>query len=87
MQPFEREVQQLIAESLMLESELDDTFDPEADLFATLGLDSVDALEIVMAVKRKWGVEFADDEKNQDVFRSLRSLAAFIRTRLDAEPS
>lgn len=59
---------------------------PEARLFADgLGLDSIDALELALAISRAHGFELrSDDERNQQIFRSLRSLAAHIeahRTR------
>ena len=42
--------------------------------------DSVDALELAMAIRRQYGVSFnAEDEANKAVFKSLRSLAEFVR--------
>lgn len=57
---------------------------PEAPLFgqsdAGLGLDSIDALEIALAVAQSYQVELkADDENNQKVFSSLRSLSTHIQ--------
>jgi len=59
---------------------------PEAPLFGTgLGLDSIDALELALAVSKAYGVQLrSDDERNHRIFASLRSLAAHIaghRTR------
>lgn len=79
MQPLENEIRSLIADALMLEDEIGADFDPEADLFATLGLDSVDALEIAMAIKRAYGVEMQqDDEQGRAAFQSLRALAQWV---------
>lgn len=79
MDPLEQELRALIADALMLDDEIGEDFDPEADLFATLGLDSVDALEIAMAVKRAYGVELQqDDEQGRKAFQSLRALARWV---------
>ena len=51
----------------------------KSGLFDSLGLDSVDALKTV-AVKRKYGVEFKEeDEQNQAIFATLRALANFVK--------
>lgn len=60
--------------------------EPEARLFGDgLGLDSIDALELALAISRAHGFELrSDDERNRQIFASLRSLAAHIeahRTR------
>jgi acyl carrier protein len=74
------ELKALLAEALMLD-ELPADLAPDADLFATLGLDSVDALELAMALRRRYGIEFdAEDDRNKAVFGSLASLAAFVRS-------
>ena len=84
MNEFEKEVCDLLVDALML-GPLPGGFSAESDLFPALGLDSVDALEVVMAVKRRYGVEFDEqDEQNKAVFGSLRSLAGYIKTRRDA---
>ena len=55
--------------------------DPDAPLFAEgLGLDSIDMLEIALVVSQEYGVKLrADDEDNQRIFNSLRSLNVFIQ--------
>lgn len=55
---------------------------PEAPLFNEgLGLDSIDALELALAISREYGFELkSDDERNGQIFASLRSLARHIRT-------
>ncbi len=55
----------------------DPLFGQNAD---SLGLDSIDALEIALAVNQEYGVELrADDERNRQVFATLASLADYIR--------
>jgi acyl carrier protein len=78
-QPFEHEVAVLIVNTLQLEIAADE-IDPDAALFNHgLGLDSIDALELVLAISKTYGTELkADDERNGRIFASLRSLAAHI---------
>lgn len=77
---LEAEVAQLIVEALNLEDVKPETIDPEAALFREgLGLDSIDALELSLAVSRKYGFKLqSDDKQNSAVFRSLRALSEHI---------
>lgn len=76
---FEQELARLIVELLQLEVEPGE-IRPEAPLFDDgLGLDSIDALELALAISRRYGVELkSDDERNGRIFASLRSLAAHV---------
>jgi acyl carrier protein len=78
---LETELKHLIIDTLMLEDVTPAQIDSEAPLFVEgLGLDSIDALELALAVSRKYAVRIkADDERNRDVFRSVKTLAAFIQ--------
>lgn len=85
MTEFETEVMSVIRDALML-NDVPASFTAESGLFESFGLDSVDALEMVMAIKRRYGVEFnAEDEKNKAVFATLRSLAAYVAERRAAQ--
>ncbi len=77
---FESEIKVLIVEALMLEDVQPDEIDPEAPLFVEgLGLDSIDALELAIAIDKKYGVKIkAEDENTREVFRSVRSLATHV---------
>ncbi len=57
------------------------TIDPEASLYGEgLGLDSIDILEISLAVSQTYNIKLrSDDAKNQQIFRSLRSLSQHIQ--------
>ncbi len=81
MEDLEVELKRLIVQSLSLEDVRAEDIESEAPLFGSgLGLDSVDALELAMAISRKYGVHIdADSEANQRVFHSVQSLAQFIR--------
>ena len=54
--------------------------DPRAPLYGEgLGLDSIDMLEIALAISKEFGVKLrADDKNNQQIFSSLRSLTAYV---------
>ena len=76
----EPELARLIVESVNLEGVKPGDIDPEAPLFgAGLGLDSLDMLELSMAIEQKHGVKLrSDDPDNEKIFASLRSLARHI---------
>ena len=76
----EREIAQLIVTSLNLEDIDPATIQPEAALFREgLGLDSIDALELALAVSNKYGFKLrSDDENNKQIFSSLRALARHV---------
>ncbi len=81
----EREVADLVVSALQLEVPAT-AIDPDMRLFGEgLGLDSIDALELALAITRAYGFELrSDDERNHQIFASLRSLAGHIeahRTR------
>lgn len=77
---LELEIKEIIIESLMLEDTTSADIETDAPLFDTgLGLDSIDALEIAIALENRYGVTVEDDpEKNQQIFASVRSLALFV---------
>jgi acyl carrier protein len=76
----EKELAQLIVTSLNLEVAADE-IDPEAPLYGEgLGLDSIDILELSLAISKTYGVQLkSDDEDNNRIFSSLRSLNQHIR--------
>jgi acyl carrier protein len=73
-------VKRLIVDALMLEDIEPAQIDVEAPLFGEgLGLDSIDALELAIAIDKKFGVKIAaEDERNKAIFRSVASLASHI---------
>lgn len=80
MSPEELELARLIVATLNLEVRAEDV-DSGAPLYGEgLGLDSIDILEIALAVSRAYGVKLrADDESNRKIFGSLRSLSQHIQ--------
>jgi len=78
--PAERELAGLLVESLNIDWIEPDAIDPEAQLFGgDLGLDSIDALELALAVSRHYGFQLrSDNPDNHVIFGSLRALSAHI---------
>jgi acyl carrier protein len=74
------DLKRLIVEALMLEDIRPEDIDTEAPLFGDgLGLDSIDALELAIAIDRRFGVKIeAEDERNREIFRNVASLARHI---------
>ncbi len=79
--PAELELAELLVESLNLESITPAGIDPEAPLFgAGLGLDSIDALELSLAISKKYGFQLrSDNDDNRLIFSSLRALSAHVQ--------
>ena len=73
------EIAELVISALNLEIAAD-TIDPDAPLFGEgLGLDSIDILEVALAVSKRYGFQLrSDDEDNVRIFASLRSLADHV---------
>lgn len=79
LSPEELEVAGLIVSALSLETQPEDIAPDEPLFGAGLGLDSIDALELALAISKKYGVQLrSDDERNHRIFSSLRTLAAHI---------
>jgi len=82
----EAEMAALIVETLNLEGVEADSIDPQAPLFGEgLGLDSIDALELALEIAKRYEVQIrAEDEKNREIFASLRALSAHVRANRPA---
>lgn len=80
MSALEPEIKQLIITTMSLEDITVEDIDPEAPLFNEgLGLDSIDALELGLALQKKYGVTLAaDSEETRQHFASVRALSAFV---------
>lgn len=78
---LEEELKKLIVETLALEDVDPKDIETDAPLFGEgLGLDSIDALELALAIHSTYGVRTQEnDEKNREYYQSVKSLAAFVR--------
>ncbi len=80
----EKELAEMLVTALDLEDVSAEEIVPEAPLFGldtpdSLGLDSIDALEMSLAIAQKYSIQLkADDENNRQIFSSLRALASHI---------
>lgn len=85
MNDEERELAELIVTALNLETPAAEIV-PEAPLYGEgLGLDSIDILEIALAVSKRYGVQIrSDDSENTQIFASLRSLNEHIQQQRSA---
>ena len=83
MQELEHEIKELIISALSLEDISANDIDTTAPLFGEgLGLDSIDALELGLALQKQYGVSLsADSEETRRHFGSVQALAAFVASR------
>ena len=75
-----RELKEALIEALNLEDITPDEIENEAPLFGDegLGLDSIDALEIILVLERNYGIRIANPAEGKSIFYSIRTLADFI---------
>jgi acyl carrier protein len=85
MNDEERELAELIVDALNLETPAAEII-PEEPLYGEgLGLDSIDILEIALAVSKRYGVQIrSDDSENMQIFASLRSLNEHVQQQRSA---
>jgi acyl carrier protein len=68
-----------IIKQLNLEDQKPEDIDPDAPLFGEgLGLDSIDALEIMVLLEKNYGIKIEDPKEGKKIFFSVRTLAQFI---------
>ncbi len=87
MQPSENEIKQLIIDVLQLEDITPADIDSDAPLFADgLGLDSIDALELGVAIQKRYGITLsANSEETRRHFASVRTLGILIGSNRKSE--
>jgi acyl carrier protein len=79
--PVELELAELTVKTLNLEMSAN-AIDPDAALYGEgLGLDSIDILEVSLAISKHYGFQLkSDDENNKLIYKSLRNLSAHVQT-------
>ena len=89
MQSLEDEIKQLIIDVLQLEDVTPTDIESDAPLFVDgLGLDSIDALELGVAIQKRYGITLsANAEENRRYFESVRALANMIGENVKNERS
>lgn len=86
MEQLMQELKEALIEALNLEDITPEEIENEAPLFGDegLGLDSIDALEIILVLERNYGIRIANPAEGKSIFYSIRTLADFVsanRTR------
>lgn len=74
-------LKKMIIKELHLEDLMPEDIDDEAPLFGEgVGLDSLDAVELVVQIQRHYGVEIRDMEEGRQAFQTINTLAEYIET-------
>ena len=78
-------LKQVIIKDLALEDVSIESLDDDGPIFGEggLGLDSLDAVELVVIIQKHFGVQIKDMAKGREVFESLNTLAAFIEENME----
>ena len=89
MDSLKLEIKQLLIEALDLDGMTPDDIPDDAPLFSTdgVGLDSIDALEIGILLRKKYQLTLlADDGRTHEHFRSIATLAELVQSQRGTEP-
>jgi len=79
MDDLKQELKEMIVEELKIPDVVPQDIKDAADLFGDgLGLDSLDAVELVVLVQKKYGVQIEDMEEGKKAFASIEALAKYI---------
>lgn len=83
MKQLHNDIKQLIIDVLNLEGIVSDDIETDAPLFGDgLGLDSIDALELGLAIKNRYGIVLsAESEDTKQIFYSVKTLADFVSSQ------
>jgi len=76
------ELKERIIEALNLEEMTPDDIDADATLFGEgLGLDSIDALELIVMMEKAYGIKLANPAEGKAIFKSVRTIAEYVKER------
>jgi acyl carrier protein len=81
------QIKRLLVENLMLQSKAEEIAD-DLPLFGpgSLGLDSVDALQLVVALDKNYGLKIPDPEAAKKVLQSVNTIVAALEQRISGQP-
>lgn len=74
------ELKQQIIEALNLEEMTPDEIDTDAPLFGDdgLGLDSIDALELIVLMEKRYGIKLANPAEGKAIFQNVKTIAEYV---------
>ena len=80
-----QKLKQVIIKDLTLEDVSIESLEDDGPIFGegALGLDSLDAVELVVIIQKHFGVQIKDMAKGREVFQSLNTLAAYIQENME----
>ncbi len=79
MADLNTELKQYIIEALNLEDMTPDDIDNDAPLFGEgLGLDSIDALELIVLMEKHYGIRLASAAEGKEIFKSIQTMADYV---------
>lgn len=80
MEELEKQVKEQIIEALNLEGVTPEDIDSKAPLFGEegLGLDSIDALELIVIMEKNYGIKLTDPAKSKGILQNVASMASYI---------
>lgn len=79
MADLNTELKQYIIEALNLEDMTPDDIDDDAPLFGEgLGLDSIDALELIVLMEKHYGIRLASAAEGKEIFQSIQTMADYV---------
>jgi acyl carrier protein len=80
MEELVLELKKQIIEVLNLEDVQPEDIDNDAPLFGSgLGLDSIDALELIVMMEKNYGIKIKDPSAGKTIFKSINSMAEFVQ--------
>ena len=77
---LQEELKHKIIEALNLEEVTPEEIDSDASLFGDegLGLDSIDALELIVLLEKNYGIKVKDPNEGKDIFKSVKVMADYV---------
>lgn len=81
MEELIKELKEEVIRVLNLEEMTPEDIDEKAPLFgpAGLGLDSIDVLEIIVLLERRYGIRLANPSQGKEIFKSIASIAEYVK--------
>nr|MBP7471451.1 acyl carrier protein [Prevotella sp.] len=80
MEELKKQLKEQIIEVLNLEEMTSEDIDDDAALFGDgLGLDSIDALELIVLLEKNYGIRLADPAQGKQIFHSINTIADYVK--------